>query len=98
MCIFTKKFRIFDPHLPIVKDKVLKKTDFFDIFPNEELKHCKNGLYNVRVIELSVLLWLHVSSKMFIPANSSFYLISAKPSKHLFVHLGHCFLVHLLHK
>ena len=29
MCIFTKKFRTFDRHLPIVQDKVLKKTLFF---------------------------------------------------------------------
>ena len=29
MCIFTKKFRTFDPHLPIVWDKVLKKTVIF---------------------------------------------------------------------
>ena len=29
-CVFfTKKFRTFDPHLPIVWDKVLKKTVFF---------------------------------------------------------------------
>ena len=27
--IFTKKFRTFDPHLPIVWDKVLKKNVFF---------------------------------------------------------------------
>ena len=34
MCIVTKKFRTFDPHLPIVQDKVLKKTViFFDTFP-----------------------------------------------------------------
>ena len=29
MCIFTKKFRTFDPHLPIVQDKVLKKNGYF---------------------------------------------------------------------
>ena len=29
MVIFTKKFRTLDPHLPIVWDKVLKKTVFF---------------------------------------------------------------------
>ena len=29
MGFFTKKFRTFDPHLPIVWDKVLKKTVFF---------------------------------------------------------------------
>ena len=35
MVIFTKKFRTFDPHLPIVWDKVLKKKFFFfDTFPN----------------------------------------------------------------
>ena len=28
MVIFTKKFRTLDPHLPIVWDKVLKKTLF----------------------------------------------------------------------
>ena len=33
MCIFTKKFRTFDLHLPIVKDKVLNKADFFYTFP-----------------------------------------------------------------
>ena len=33
MGFFTKKFRTFDPHLPIVWDKVLKKTFFFDTFP-----------------------------------------------------------------
>ena len=33
---FTKKFRTFDPHLPIVWDKVLKKTVIiFDTFPNQ---------------------------------------------------------------
>ena len=29
MVIFTKKLRTLDPHLPIVWDKVLKKTFFF---------------------------------------------------------------------
>ena len=29
MCIFTKKFRTFDPHLPIFQDKVLKKRGYF---------------------------------------------------------------------
>ena len=36
--VFTKKFRTLDPHLPIVWDKVLKKTVFFfDTFPNFRL-------------------------------------------------------------
>ena len=34
MCIFTKKFRTFDPHPPIVSDDVLKRTDLIlDTFP-----------------------------------------------------------------
>ena len=33
MVIFTKKFGTLDPHLPIVWDKVPKKTFFLDTFP-----------------------------------------------------------------
>ena len=34
MVIFTKKFGTLDPYLPIVWDKVPKKTFFLDTFPN----------------------------------------------------------------
>ena len=33
MVVFTRKFGTLDPHLPIVWDRVPKKTVFFDTFP-----------------------------------------------------------------
>ena len=43
MVVFTKEFGTLDPHLPIVLDKVPKKTFFFDTFPNNNiiLRHIK---------------------------------------------------------
>ena len=37
MVIFTKKFGTLDPHLPIVWDKVPKKTIFFGTLPRKML-------------------------------------------------------------
>ena len=43
MGFFTKKFRTFDPHLPIVWDKVLKNNVFFDTFPYQDSRYIKTG-------------------------------------------------------